>query len=105
MGEGVEVLGYVGHNRSFIWSDITYILNIKKRLVFSDKREKEGWRRTVMSIFSAASKASSKFRRWLWRWRELYCNKSGRYRSISAQLLSLSSGVGYTMQDHRTNYY
>lgn len=41
---------------------------------------------TVMSIFSAAEKASSKFLRWLLCWRVLYCNKSGRYRSIKAQL-------------------
>jgi len=43
MGEGVEILGYVGHYRSLIRSDITNILNIKKRLIIrSGYREGEG---------------------------------------------------------------
>jgi len=33
MGEGVEVLGYVSHNRSLVWSDIADVLNIEKGLL------------------------------------------------------------------------
>jgi len=76
----VEILGYISHYRSLIWSDITYILNVEKRLSLARYTKDRGdrdkgpgiakggkWERservrsTVMSIFSAAEKASSKF--------------------------------------------
>jgi hypothetical protein len=33
VGEGVEVLGYVGHDGSFIGSDVTDIFDVEKGLV------------------------------------------------------------------------